>query len=75
MEHGITTRRSPGHDIPSIELHRAVRAALVAKGQSLSEWCRDNGVQRQNAAAALTGRWTGPTAKALVERLAAVARD
>ncbi len=46
-----------------------VRAAFVRKGTSLSAWCGQNQIHRQNAAAALKGDWAGPGALALVSRI------
>jgi hypothetical protein len=51
------------------ERHRRVRAAIVIRGSSLSAWCAANGATRQNADKALLGRWTGPKAAALIERI------
>ncbi len=40
-----------------------VRAAMVAQGTSLTRWCKEHGIHRQNAAAALRGKWRGPKAR------------
>lgn len=50
-------------------LYLAVRTAFVARGASLHLWCRENGVAMPNARAALLGRWHGPKADMLVERI------
>ena len=54
---------------PSPELLKAVRAALLLRGQSLTGWARANGVKRQNLCKALTGQWTGPGARTLVKQV------
>jgi lambda repressor-like predicted transcriptional regulator len=46
-----------------------VWAGLVARGTTLTAWCKANGVAHQNASKALSGAWTGPKAEALVQRL------
>lgn len=48
---------------------KAVRASLVLRGSSLSQWARKNGVKRQNVTKALLGEWQGPKAKALVRKI------
>lgn len=54
---------------PSDHLLKQVRAALVLQGLSFSEYCRRNDVVRQNVAAAISGRWTGPKAEEVVEKV------
>ncbi len=44
---------------------RQVRAAFVACGGSLCQWCDHHGVRHQNARKALLGEWEGPKAQAL----------
>lgn len=51
------------------ELVVAVRAGLVARGSSLSEWCRRHSVNRSWAYEALMGRRNGDQAQALRRRL------
>lgn len=51
--------------IPSEQLLKEVRAALMLKGSSLSAVCKAHGLVRQNVSAALTGQWKGPKATAL----------
>lgn len=46
-----------------------VRAGFVAQGSSLHGWCSKNGIDSNNARKALTGKWTGPKAAALVQQL------
>lgn len=48
---------------------RLILAGFVAQGTSLRAWCLTNGVKPQNAHLALTKRWTGPKATALVEQI------
>jgi len=54
---------------PSKELLAQVRAAFVVRGTSMSAWCRENGVARQNARLSLLGGWDGPKGKALRARI------
>lgn len=49
--------------------HRRVRAAFLCQGTSFDAWCRQNGVHPQNAHKAMTGRWSGPKAAQLVDRI------
>jgi hypothetical protein len=56
---------------PSVFLYQFVRARFVLKGTTLNAWCIDNKVTREWAAQCLSGRRTGPAAKALVQRLLA----
>lgn len=51
---------------PSAELMKVIRSRLILQGASFAEYCRANNLTRPNAAAAITGRWTGPKAAALV---------
>ncbi len=54
-----------------LERHMRVRAAFVARGSSLHAWCKGAGVKPANAYKAMTGQWTGPKARELVERILA----
>lgn len=54
---------------PSAELLKKVRAALIMRDLSFSKYCSDRGLTRQNAAAALVGKWTGPKAGILVDEI------
>jgi lambda repressor-like predicted transcriptional regulator len=49
--------------------HRRILAGFIAKGTSLSAWCRENGVKSQNAHRALRGQWTGRKAQELVAEI------
>ena len=51
------------------QLYLAVRAGLTARGSSLNKWCIANGVSRQWACQALTGKEHGPAARHLAQRL------
>lgn len=53
----------------SRELVVAVRAGLVARDTSLSDWCRRNGVNRSWTYETLMGRRNGLQAQALRRRL------
>ncbi|WP_372521359.1 hypothetical protein [Pararhodobacter marinus] len=46
-----------------------VRAGFVGRGTSFHAWCKNNGVDTANARKALAGRWIGPKATELVEKL------
>lgn len=50
-------------------LYAAVRAGLIAKGDSLNRWCQRNGEHRQYAALSLLGAANGPKARAVRRRL------
>ena len=52
---------------PSTAFIKEVRARLILRGSSLSDWSRKNGVQRQNLTKALSGDWKGPKAEALIQ--------
>lgn len=56
---------------PSVQTMKAVRVRLMEHDRSFSAYCRERGYTRQNLAAALSGRWTGPRANALVEAVLA----
>lgn len=53
----------PTNNTPSEHLLNLVKATLVLKGLSLSAYCRDRDMVRQNVSAALTGKWRGPKAQ------------
>lgn len=52
-------------DQGSPKLLMAVRAGFTAKGTSFSQWCRQNGIARQNARMFVIGAINGPRAKAV----------
>lgn len=65
----------PQHKEPrdgALCLYVAVRAALVAQGSSLSAWCRNKGISRQNAERALKGERHSPAARQLRSELSAL---
>ncbi len=64
MRSQYTISRQPGND-----LYVAVRAGLVAKGESLNRWCKRNGIHRQYATKSLKGESNGPKARAIRRRL------
>jgi len=46
-----------------------VRAGFTFQGTSLHAWCKAEGVDPSNARKALLGKWTGPEASKLLDRL------
>ena len=54
---------------PSSELYLIVMRSSLMKGESLSNWCKENNVARSNVVSALTGAWNGPKAKVLRARV------
>lgn len=54
--------------------YRRVRAAFVAQGTTLNAWCSDNGTRIQNVRDAFFGRWKGPKARALVDKVTDASR-
>lgn len=52
------------------DLYKAVCGAFVARHTTLTAWCRDHRLHRQNVARALRGQSNGPAAKALLLRAA-----
>ncbi|WP_299072803.1 hypothetical protein [uncultured Paraglaciecola sp.] len=56
---------------PGRELYNHVRGGFVTKGSSLTEWCKKQGVNYQNATQCLTGSWDGPKAKVLRNKMIA----
>lgn len=55
------------------ELLLQVRAAFIKQGTSLRAWCIQHGIHRQNARDCLIGKWQGPKATQLRNRLILVA--
>lgn len=51
------------------ERNRQVKAHFVLQGSSLHAWCLANGVAPQNASKALSGKWRGPKATALIQKI------
>lgn len=56
--------RSPGE-----ELLAHVKAGFVSQGTTLTRWCMESGLKRQNVRLCLLGGWNGPKARALRERV------
>lgn len=54
---------------PSVDLYNRVRAGFVARGSTLSKWCRENEINPTNARSCLAGVWNGPKGKQLRQRL------
>lgn len=50
---------------PGERLLATVRAGFVQQGTSLTAWCDQNGLTRQNVRTALLGGWNGPKAQQL----------
>lgn len=50
-----------------------VRAGFALQGKTLTSWCRENGVTRQNARLAIIGAWDGPKSRAMRGRIFAAA--
>lgn len=55
--------------IGSEDLYKAIRAAFVARGTSLSAWCRTAGLNRQTVEKALKGERRSRAADELRKRL------
>lgn len=53
---------------PGRELLLKVRAGLVSKDSSLNAWAISQGRREPNVRAALTGLWTGPTARKVIQQ-------
>jgi hypothetical protein len=68
--HRETAMNAP---VPSPELLRSVRSGFVQQGTSLFRWCNEQGITRQYAAAVLTGKRNGPSAKKLLAFIIAAA--
>ena len=51
------------------ELYVLVRQGFVGQNSSLNRWCKENGINRRNAEAALKGMWNGPKGRLLRHRL------
>lgn len=51
-----------------------IRAGFVFQGTSFNAWCLANGIDTQNARKAVVGKWTGPKATSLVNRIEAASQ-
>lgn len=60
--------------VPSRELYTQVRAGFVLQNDTLTAWCKRNGMHISNARTCLTGSWDGPSARALRARICDAAR-
>jgi hypothetical protein len=65
----------PKQELPSAQTYLRVRAEFVGRGESLNAWCLRNGIQRQNACSALSGKWRGRKADVLVEMIMEYLRE
>lgn len=59
----------------TIDIVQQIRAAFIARGSTLTDWCRENSVDPARAWRALQGKQRGPKAAALRDRIQAAARD
>lgn len=50
--------------------YQRVRVGFVLQGTSLNKWCHENRTNTQNVRDAFLGRWQGPKATELMERVA-----
>lgn len=46
-----------------------IRAGFINQDTSLHAWCCANNIDTSNARKALSGKWSGPKAQALIEKL------
>jgi gp16 family phage-associated protein len=53
----------------SQQLYRTVRGALIENGQSLNQWCQNNGLTRQWVTLVLKGQRKGPAAEKIVKQV------
>jgi len=68
------TSRTKAHT-PSRAQYNAVKAAFIAEGRTLSEWCEEKGYHLPNVRKAFNGSWTGPRASQLVEEIEDAVRE
>lgn len=61
----------PVQIIGSDDLYNMVRAALIARGTNLNQWCKANRINRQTVDKALKGQRIGRKPQALRDRLVA----
>ncbi len=54
---------------PGNKLYLSVRSGFVAKGSTLTAWCRKNNVHPSNARSSLAGTWDGKKGRELREKL------
>lgn len=57
--------------IGSDDLYNMVRAALIARGTSLNQWCKANRINRQTVDKALKGQRIGRRSQAIRDKLVA----
>lgn len=48
-----------------IEIYQRVKGGLIAKGDSVTAWCKRNGTSTSNLRQAFYGSWNGERAKEL----------
>lgn len=49
--------------------YQRVRAGFIIQGSTLNQWCSENGTNIQNVRDAFLGRWQGPKANELRQRV------
>lgn len=54
---------------PGLDLYNRVKAEFVARGTTLSAYCRSRGIHAGNARLALMGAWNGPKGRQVREEL------
>ena len=57
------------NDAEGKDRYQTVRAGFVLQGTNLTHWCRQNGTHIQNVRDAFFGRWKGPKANELADRV------
>ena len=55
------------NNAPNKELVKEIRAALLLRDSSLTVWAEQHGIKCQNLTKTLSGLWTGPTARTVIE--------
>lgn len=68
MKHRIR-RNLPVQIVGSDNLYNMVRAALIARGTNLNQWCKAQGINRQTVDKALKGQRIGRRAQALRDKI------
>ncbi len=57
------------HNHSDIQTMREIRAAFISRGTSFHAWCASNKIDSHNARKVIIGKWTGPKANALVNKI------
>jgi hypothetical protein len=61
-------------DVEGKARYQRVRAGFILQDTSLNQWCQENRTNIQNVRDAFLGRWQGPKATELRERVALASR-